>query len=712
MAWKLHYRCDFQSKDSYYYSVYIFEQDYDGDTVDLIAADAPFETQEDDDDDVFKPIRAQTGYLRVVDTDGTLLEQLMPVNNTEKMVQLVSWIEQKIKWQGFLQSQAFSQPWDGQKRVLEFPVKSFLGALEDTVMPNSIIGAKYSFLSIIDEAFKSLADGFFERLVVIDNTNDSLWLNLEVRLAAFFSQQDIVNESDVYTDVYGMNYYDILSAIASVFGVCFREDGQDLYIVMYDETPYFKKYSFGWLPSSISPSSLPKYITEMNILDVADFRSNDNENSFVQGCNVGEVTFDVAGYEFKMNFPQTAETSDTVDQIDVDNHHMLIYGQLHNKRTGINETFDYHVYNQQHYLNDNADDSECMQTSIFRRPSHIWFAQDTSYWRTQLYTGFLPLRWATKDPEQTQSVSLKSAIYATFFPRQLWIPQSQADLDVTYPRDIYTLQSDIEMEFTEGFINLDFKMLPIGFKDDGAIVGINSGNNLIKSCNIWMQVRIGDKYWDGTQWTATESEFKVAFESFPNIKTNKTSSMDIDVDDGIIMPITEPLSGMVSVRFYDHIEYSTVRNIADVHSAILYDLKVEQLVKDEIYVSSRGSNVYRKTIISKGFSNDKSVNLTIGTFNNNVHGVKYIYNGDVYLDIWHFETPDSTVFQRPEYHLLERIVKQYNQVRRTYTAVLHRGMEVMAMRYNYLGRKFFAVKSQVNWRDDTEKIKFIEVSQS
>ena len=712
MAWNLHYRCDFQSKDLYYYSVYIYEQDYEGDTVSLIGADVPFETQEDDDDDVFKPIRAQTGYLRVVDTDGTLLEHLMPANNTEKMVQLVSVTEQEIKWQGFLQSQAFSQPWDGQQRVLEFPVKSLLGALEDTVMPNSIIGSKYSFVSIIASAFNSLADGyvFFDSLIVLDNTSNSLWLNLKVRLAAFFAQQEISNESDVYTDAYGKNYYDILSAIASVFGVCFREDGKKLYIVMYDETPRFKKHSFVWLPSFLSPTP-PTYITEENILDMAEFMGNDNENSFIQGYNVGVVTFDVAGYEFRMNFPQTAETADTVDQIYVDVN-ILIYGQLHNKRADTNETFAYHVYNQQHYLSDNADDSECMQTSIFRRPEHIWFAQDTSYWRTQLYTGVLPLRWASKDVNQSQSVSLKSAIYATFFPRPLWIPQSQSDVDITYPRDIYTLQSDIEMEFTEGFIHLDFKMLPIGFVNDGVIIGMNSGNHLINSCNIWMQVRIGDKYWDGTQWTATESEFKVPFESFPNIKTNKTSSMDIDVNDGIIMPITEPLSGTVYVRFYDHIEYYTTINIADVHSAILYDLIVEQLVKDEIYVSSRGSNVYRKTIISKGFSNDKSVNLTIGTFNNNVHGVKYIYQGEEYLDGWPFVTPDGTVTKRPEYHLLERIVKQYNQVRRTYTAILHRGMEVIAMRYNYLGRKFFAVKSQVNWRDDTEKIKFIEISQS
>ncbi len=60
MAWNIHWQCCFQSLGGTQYAVNIYEQDYDGSIVQLIGSDKPFVTQEDDDDDVFTPIRTQT----------------------------------------------------------------------------------------------------------------------------------------------------------------------------------------------------------------------------------------------------------------------------------------------------------------------------------------------------------------------------------------------------------------------------------------------------------------------------------------------------------------------------------------------------------------------------------------------------------------------------------------------------------------------------
>ena len=45
----------------------IYEEGWNGGITELEPAESPFSTEEDSEDDFLKPVRAQTGYLRVVD---------------------------------------------------------------------------------------------------------------------------------------------------------------------------------------------------------------------------------------------------------------------------------------------------------------------------------------------------------------------------------------------------------------------------------------------------------------------------------------------------------------------------------------------------------------------------------------------------------------------------------------------------------------------
>ena len=50
-------------------TVNIYDADYTGDPIPLKGGAEPFVTQEDDDEDIFTPVRTQSGYIRIVD-DG------------------------------------------------------------------------------------------------------------------------------------------------------------------------------------------------------------------------------------------------------------------------------------------------------------------------------------------------------------------------------------------------------------------------------------------------------------------------------------------------------------------------------------------------------------------------------------------------------------------------------------------------------------------
>ena len=104
------------------YTVNIYDNSYSGDPVQLTGADEPFVTQEDSDDDMFLPVRTQSGYLRFVD-DGTVnWRGIIPSTDTDRPVVLTNSSGQ-VQWQGFMQAQNFGSQLYGTPQTIEFPLQ-------------------------------------------------------------------------------------------------------------------------------------------------------------------------------------------------------------------------------------------------------------------------------------------------------------------------------------------------------------------------------------------------------------------------------------------------------------------------------------------------------------------------------------------------------------------------------------------------------------
>jgi hypothetical protein len=77
----------------------------------------------------------------------------MPENNTQRLVQLM--VGNAVRWQGFLQADAYTQPWLEGKVEIELPLKSVLGALEDVTIEN-ISYERKTIAEIFVDAFTAL----------------------------------------------------------------------------------------------------------------------------------------------------------------------------------------------------------------------------------------------------------------------------------------------------------------------------------------------------------------------------------------------------------------------------------------------------------------------------------------------------------------------------------------------------------------------------
>jgi hypothetical protein len=114
--------------------------------------------------------------------------------------------------------------------------------------------------------------------------------------------------------------------------------------------------------------------------------------------------------------------------------------------------------------------------------------------------------------------------------------------------------------------------------------------------------------------------------------------------------------------------------------------------------------------MASGFNEEKQIELTLGTYNNNMDSLSFIkQNLTTYIERFPYIDASATINQRPELHLLDRMVYYYGYVRRMFRCNVLRGLDYMQTLYGYNYRSYFGVKASTEWRDDTEEVKFIEV---
>ena len=120
------------------YTVNIYDNNYSGNTpLQLKGGAQPFTTQEDNNEDMFTPVRTQTGYFRIVD-DGWLADgvtafnwkTLLPTTDTDRPLTLTA--GGVTLWQGFMQSQDFGSKLYGNPQEREFPIHCPLTVTEGT----------------------------------------------------------------------------------------------------------------------------------------------------------------------------------------------------------------------------------------------------------------------------------------------------------------------------------------------------------------------------------------------------------------------------------------------------------------------------------------------------------------------------------------------------------------------------------------------------
>ena len=195
----------------------------DGDAA-LTGASVPFVTEEDDDDDLFKPVRLQTGYIGIIDETGQAWERLISNTATDKAVTLLR--DGDTVWEGFVQPGGMTSEYALRPQAIQVPVMCKLSALEAFDVEPDAFDIP-TFAEMLHYILGKVG-GF--RYVFVQGTATFTLGILKKRVNhALFVEKDVDGR-----DVSRLDCLELLDRICEFWGWAAHVQGQDIYFLSPD----------------------------------------------------------------------------------------------------------------------------------------------------------------------------------------------------------------------------------------------------------------------------------------------------------------------------------------------------------------------------------------------------------------------------------------------------------------------------------------------
>lgn len=298
MAYGVRWQINFVSRKNDKYRLEILQDGWDDTVVHLRGASSPFVTEEDNSDDIFKPIRPQTGSLRIAD-NGYDLEgnefdymDLVPENIFDNQVRL--WLEgtgtipDTLRFIGYIRAESLTSKIFEAVSIREFQVSCPLGMLYEIPLQfnntASDMGTVKTIGQILYTALNSLHVGW-EYVYKQNNVSHREDLISQVSLINFINDNNPSNNSytglDSYNAVWeedGTTLGNVVEEICKFWGWALYTRGLNIYIVTRQQNFPFAYFAFSDLTSKSNVSLTEESVHYVDI-DELSFASTDHTDA-------------------------------------------------------------------------------------------------------------------------------------------------------------------------------------------------------------------------------------------------------------------------------------------------------------------------------------------------------------------------------------------------------------------------------------------------
>ena len=258
---EIRWQVPFAALDGKKYRVDIFSEGWVWEPEVLKGAATPFYTQEDDDEDVFLPIRTCSGYLTIIVENQSLVDQIIAHDEHDRYVELVDVTDANNEvcvWNGFLAPDQYSGTWDRPPYELQLPLLSPLEAAKATrFQPSESMVTVHSLLNTIFSNYVEVHPDYLWFAVLDEDTPDMVPFLAAVLTDHIFLPEDEGEDKPVYGTTplppLKSNCFsatDVLEALCRAFGYIIYETPGNLYFAAPDKTNVYRKVAWSSLSSN------------------------------------------------------------------------------------------------------------------------------------------------------------------------------------------------------------------------------------------------------------------------------------------------------------------------------------------------------------------------------------------------------------------------------------------------------------------------------
>lgn len=661
------------------YTIAISPKNYRGAASELFGAATPFEVKEDDNDNIFAPVRTSSGYIRIIDNgqdkSGNSFDwhDMVPAGDKDIKVTLFNETDSRFEWFGYIKAAVYTGSLAGtapQER--SFPVICPLTVLKgETIDPGAADVVNLAWL-IYNATGNEVYDYYIQGDLPVT------WLQYRINWRNFY---DLDEDGNPETSV---TLYDLLENVCTFLGLTARIYRYDLYLIScVMDSGMSETYDFTYIdnqnmyeladgnqyrtdevlqPDPIEPSG-------------SDFVTDNSTESYIQGWHRTEVSNDV-------------NRQDSTIGMDMD---AVIEANRGNTITRYSYT---------------KDDETWWRLLLLR----VSDPQPTSYIFKDKFTrmnissgwGKAQISFDTnKDWARVHSVEWKGVFQAT----------GGDPTDPDFPDYLIRLQSTIPHHFDHGMIVIGGDMNQWG--NDSWLT-------------ITARLKVGDLTWDprrGEWGTGTDTfTFTVGQEDYKDetsegvttrvwsgkgIDSNRDPLGDYDNYDGFGIPVSSGIGGIVTLE---------IINVANKNTAYYSTVEFTSLTltfaRERAYSEYNDLDVRKYTNENDSRSAEiKAAGCNIASWNGTAFGLGIIMKPDSqeYADAITY----SSGSQPPEQHLCNLMNSYGSASKRVYKLDLSAASEAGEITplhlVHYQSKYLYPVSVKRNWRDDIVTIKAIEI---
>lgn len=680
----IHWKISFKSLDGIDYTANIYDDNYNGDAIDLMGAAKPFETDEDQDNNFFKAVRTQSGYIRIVDTgDNTLAwEQIIPTASKDRKVTLTN-SNGDIYWRGYIQPQTFSGNLFENIQERDFPIMCPLSVLEGIDVDATITGVK-NFAFLLSKIIESTGyDGF---TIIFSGTSNMIneWMQKKIDWSNFLEEDNDGNITAKY------NYFQLLEELCKFFGWICRTDGPTIFFLSPDESYY---YAWSWITQtdltnlangiSVQAHEVSNY-DEVNLND--DIYMSTHQNiEMLRGARKVTLDADINKQDVIIGIPynkiEDKYRSETpIDlQYGTQGHHFIL------------NSSDYQGTPQTY----NFPDMVIKTLGIPSNPD--WTYPDLVYGSAFLvqeyYEGSL-----TYKHNYDWSTILK--ILGSFPIGSYFLCQIQSKSPHNYDHGVFVISGNVSQVITDGRQRQEYTA-------NGYLI-----------CNL----KIGDFWWNGSTWTDTDEnnfsipigvEGTVTTTGSGAIITNRILNGPYNAYNGYGIPIGNAMGGIVTFEIRGvHLDNTHTENPPSVEISNLEMKFVRE--KTVAPYNDRSINKYIAENNSE-FREEISLSTIFATNNGNALGLGIIMNSDgSYCNDLNYEYQNGITTQRPEQNVVNRISQYKRSVRKFANVEIASNAasaQVSPITKTLMSWRGYPIAIGRNWRDNITKVNILELDE-